>query len=282
MAHGFGASPDGPLGTVAQRLAARGLAAFAFDYRRFGASEGSPRQLLDVRLQLDDWAAALDYVRSREDVDPQRIGLWGSSLSGGQVLSVAAHDPSIAAAVSQVPFADGHSVARAAGVRHILRVLPAILRDWIAVSVGRGPYLIHTFGPPGDVAALSAKFRDLYEAIAENAPGWTNEIAARSLLELYRFRPIRLAGQVRCPLLVVVTYNDRIAPPAPAMRAANNLPYVELALLEARHLDLYVGEARDRALHTELEFFAHHIGRSSAEPGDFAGHPTTRPARATA
>src|SRR5690349_7846565 len=104
MAHGFGASPDGPLGEVARRIAAAGTAAFGFDYRQFGASDGQPRNQLDMDRQLDDWHAAIAYVRDRGDVDPDLIGLWGSSLSGGQVLCVAARDHRIASVVAQVPY----------------------------------------------------------------------------------------------------------------------------------------------------------------------------------
>ena len=40
-----------------------------FDYRNFGDSEGQPRQLLDIGMQLADWAAAVDYARTLEDID---------------------------------------------------------------------------------------------------------------------------------------------------------------------------------------------------------------------
>ena len=71
-----------------RRLAAAGTAAFGFDYRHFGASDGQPREQLDIDRQLDDWHAAIAYVRDRGGVDPDLVGLWGSSLSGGQVLCV--------------------------------------------------------------------------------------------------------------------------------------------------------------------------------------------------
>src|ERR671925_204684 len=49
-------------------------------------SEGEPRQLLNIRRQLDDWHAALAFARSLEEVDAERVGLWGSSFSGGHVV----------------------------------------------------------------------------------------------------------------------------------------------------------------------------------------------------
>src|SRR4051812_2014287 len=107
MAHGWTGVREQRLDAFAERFAAAGLAALVFDYRHFGASEGEPRQLLDIGRQHEDWVAAIAYARTRGDVDPDRIALWGSSFSGGHVVSVAARDRRIAAVVAQVPFADG-------------------------------------------------------------------------------------------------------------------------------------------------------------------------------
>src|SRR3954451_3026261 len=104
LAHGFGGVRAARLWAYAERFAAAGIAALVFDYRHFGASEGEPRQLLDVKAQVADWASALTWVRAREDLDSDRLALWGSSFSGGHVLTTAARDHRIAAVVAQVPF----------------------------------------------------------------------------------------------------------------------------------------------------------------------------------
>lgn len=259
MAHGFGAAPDGPLGRAAGRFASAGLAAFAFDYRHFGISDGEPRQLFSVQRQLEDWAAAVAYVRGREDVDPGRIGLWGSSASGGQVLAVAAGDKRIAAVVAQVPYADGLSLARSAGILQLVRLAPKIGRDLIRRATGRPPLLIDGIAPPGEPSGVTTRFPDIYPSLVINAPGWVNKINASGLLELWRFRPFKLSQQVGCPLLVVLVYDDLIAPAQVAMRAAHGLPYVELALFNGRHFDLYIGETYERAIETEIRFFDHHF-----------------------
>ena len=261
LAHGFGAAPNGPLGHIARHFANAGLAAFAFDFRNFGASDGEPRQVLEIARQLQDWTSAIARVRSRDDVDPERVGLWGSSLTGGEVLCLAAQDHRIAAAVAQAPYCDGLSIARAAGLRHNLRMAPAVVLDLISKRTRRPPHLIDAMGPPGAPAAISTRFADLYGRTLEQLPAWPNKVAARVLLDLYRFRPVSAAREIRCPLLVVVSYIDRVAPPGPAVRAAQGLPYVELAMFEARHFDLYSGDAGRRALQTETRFLVHHLSR---------------------
>ncbi|MCL6646188.1 MAG: alpha/beta hydrolase, partial [Dehalococcoidia bacterium] len=106
LGHGLGAVKEARLTAFAERFAAAGLACLAFDYRHFGESGGEPRQLVDIRRQQDDWRAAIGFARSLERVDPDRVGLWGTSFSGGHVLEVAAGDGRVRAAVVQVPFVD--------------------------------------------------------------------------------------------------------------------------------------------------------------------------------
>src|ERR1700674_4620346 len=64
LAHGFAGTVDSGLLPYAERFAAAGLDALAFDYRHFGASEGDPRQLLSIPRQLEDYAAAIAFARS--------------------------------------------------------------------------------------------------------------------------------------------------------------------------------------------------------------------------
>src|SRR5579864_6221258 len=129
LASGFGAIREMHLHAYAERFVQAGLAALVFDYRHFGASTGEPRQLLDIKQQLADWTAAISYVRTLDDIDPERIALWGSSFSGGHVIELAARDQHIAAVVAQVPFVDGIATALALGLRHILQSLVVGFRD---------------------------------------------------------------------------------------------------------------------------------------------------------
>ena len=114
MAHGFAGTRDVALPYFAERFARAGLAAFVFDYRYFGASGGSPRQLVDPWSQLEDWRAALAQVRRMDGVDHSRVGLWGSSLGGGHVMVIAAEEQSLRAVVAQAPLIDTSAEGEAA------------------------------------------------------------------------------------------------------------------------------------------------------------------------
>src|SRR3954451_11015916 len=90
MAHGFSAVKEMYLDRFAEAFAAAGLAALVYDNRNFGASDGEPRQEIDPWAQVRDYRHAITYLCTVPEVDPERIGIWGSSYSGGHVLVVAA------------------------------------------------------------------------------------------------------------------------------------------------------------------------------------------------
>lgn len=89
-----------------------GFAVLIIDYRGFGASEGE-RGLLLPSMQLDDLINAVTYLTTRDDIDPDRIGTFGSGgTGGGNAILLAANDPRVRCVVAQVPVADGEDWLR--------------------------------------------------------------------------------------------------------------------------------------------------------------------------
>jgi hypothetical protein len=93
-------------------LLAAGIAVLVFDYRGFGDSEGDATYL-DPMTQVEDWRNAITYLETRSEIDPRRIGAFGSGgTGGGNAVMVAGVDERIRATVSQVPIADGRDWLR--------------------------------------------------------------------------------------------------------------------------------------------------------------------------
>jgi uncharacterized protein len=113
MAHGFSAVKEMYLDSFPEVFAAAGLNALVFDNRNFGASDGEPRQEIDPWAQVRDYRHAITYASTLPETDASRIGIWGSSYSGGHVLVVGAIDRRVKAVVSQVPLISGHDNLRA-------------------------------------------------------------------------------------------------------------------------------------------------------------------------
>ena len=120
IGHGFSGT-KGLARVYAERFATAGFAVLVFDYRHFGASGGEPRQLVDVGRQREDYHAAVRFARTLSGIDPERIALWGTSLSGGHVIAVAADDPRIAAVVAQLPLIDARRTGRTTGNACVVR-----------------------------------------------------------------------------------------------------------------------------------------------------------------
>jgi alpha/beta superfamily hydrolase len=74
MAPGFTGTRD--LICYAKAFARAGLAVLPFDYRHFGESEGSPRQIVGIGKQMEHWRSAIAMARTLDRVDSKRIALW--------------------------------------------------------------------------------------------------------------------------------------------------------------------------------------------------------------
>jgi dienelactone hydrolase len=236
---GFSCVRDQGLDRFAERFAAAGFAALAFDYRHFGDSEGRPRQLALASRQRDDYRAALRFVRSLPEVDSDRIALWGYSFGGGHVQHLATTEPGIAAAICVAPVVNQLSSLHLIGGLPLLgRLLAAGARDLVRALRGADPYLIPAVGPPGSGAVLSSP--DSVPGVAAMTPPgstWRNEVCPRVAWA----PPYLLQRRVRripCPILYCITEEDDVNPPALGRRAAAAAPAGELRLYPGGHYEL--------------------------------------------
>lgn len=240
MAHGLSGTREDALPAYAEAFCAAGYAVVLFDYRHFGASTGLPRQLIDIRRQQQDYRTVVAWARDLDGVDPDRIVLWGTSYSGGHVLSVAAGDPRVAAVIVQAPFTDAVASLLAVPARIIPAVLLAAVRDQVNAWRGRAPVLLPAVGDPGDVAAMtSPDARPGLEAILGSNSLWRNELAARLMLRFPFYRPGAKTARLGMPVLVCVCDRDTTTPPSPTVRAARRAPRGELRHYPYGHFDVY-------------------------------------------
>ncbi|MFD4428686.1 alpha/beta hydrolase, partial [Nocardia sp. NPDC058497] len=156
MGHGLGATREMGLDRYARRFVAAGMGVLAFDYRHFGASEGDPRQVVNIARQRQDWKAAVAYGRSIRGFDATRIALWGTSFGGGHVLSVAPDDDYLAAVVAQVPFTSGWASAMAKGPTSVTKVVTIAAVDLLFGPIRRKPVRIRLAGRKRAAALMSA------------------------------------------------------------------------------------------------------------------------------
>lgn len=259
MGHGFGGTRDAGLAPYARRFAAQGMHVVVFDYRHFGASGGEPRQLISIEKQLQDWAAAAAFAREMQGVDPARVALWGSSLSGGHVVETAFMDRRVAAVIAQCPALDGRAILRAylryAGLRSGMRLLWSGVKDRIQALLKRPAIMLPITGPAGSPAFLCSPDSEAgYKAITPG--GWHNATLARSVLEFPFYRPIQHIYQLSCPLLLQPCSNDVIAPPPrlDLTQQSRGRTAIVVKNYACGHFDLYHGDWFETSVTDQIAF----------------------------
>ena len=257
MAHGFSAVKEMYLDSFAEVFNAAGLNVVVFDNRNFGASDGEPRQEIDPWAQVRDYRHAITYASTLPEVDATRIGIWGSSYSGGHVLVVGAIDRRVKAVVCQVPLISGHDNLRA-GPGRLHRRVPAAVRRRPAGPVPRRAAAMVPVVDAAPLAPSALPTPDSWEWFTETgktrAPAWRNEVTLRSVELFTEYEPGTYLPWISpAPLLMLVAVGDHLVPSELAIAALDTAHEPKkLVILPGGHFEAYTtgfdaasGHARD-------------------------------------
>jgi pimeloyl-ACP methyl ester carboxylesterase len=232
MAGGL-ALPRTVLEPIAERFAEAGYAAFVFDYRGIGDSDGDPRGLLAPARGVTDWEEAIARVRELDGIDTRRLVLWGHSLGGSYALSVAADDPRVRAVVALAPVLSGTTLLRARPLSGVVKALAAGVRDTVQGRLPRlGPHTVPLAGDDESGALVpDTGFRGSYRRLTD-----IPDVPARSFLALSGYG-VSL-DEVTCPTLLIAGSYDDLAPADALADAAAERPDATVLRVPATHLDL--------------------------------------------
>ena len=264
MAHGFSAVKEMYLDRFAEVFATAGLSALVFDNRNFGSSEGEPRQEIDPWRQVQDYRDAITFAETLPETDPERIGIWGSSYSGGHVLVVGAMDRRVKCVVSQVPLISGHRNARRLIRADMWASIQAMFEaDRRSRYVGNAPGMIPVVSEdPAGPAALPTpdSWAWFTETGRSRAPSWRNEVTLRSVELFTEYEPgayIRFISPT--PLMLVVALRDHLTVADEALAAYElALEPKRLTTLPGGHFDAYT-DAFDQAAGPARDWFVQHL-----------------------
>lgn len=266
MAHGMGAVKEMHLEQFARRFAEAGVAALLFDYRGFGASEGAPRHRIAPRDQMEDYRSALTWLSLQDEVDSSRLGIWGTSFSGGHVLHIGAYDPRVKAVVSQVGAMDLHANARLVTSPEQFEALQRLaVNERVRRATEGGEVYIANALPPGQGPAMQVDqetYDWLLRAQATVAPSWVNEVAVSSLEAILEHAPAKSVERISPrPLLMILATEDRWTPPD-LIREAYGRAREPKRLLEVLggHYAVYEGEGAEIAGAAATDWFVEHLG----------------------
>jgi uncharacterized protein len=259
MAHGFSAVKEMLLDNFASKFADAGFVVLVFDYRFFGESEGEPRGRLLWPEQIQDYRDVITWVSLRDEVDPARIGVWGTSYSGGHVLYLAAYDRRIKAVVSQVPVADVWDT--------YFEPMPADQRNgflgWLAQNradaVAKGKVNYITVAAPVDQPSVwpLQEWYDAFMRLSRDAPSWKNGITVESLETHITYEPTAPIHRISpTPVMMIVASEDVITPTAAATKAFERAGEPKkLIVVPGRHFDAYEGPDHPAFAGPAVEWF---------------------------
>lgn len=246
----YGAVKEQVSGRYAQTLAERGFLTIAFDPSYYGESGGTPRYLTSPEISTEDFSAAVDYLTTRADVDPERIGILGICGWGGFALNAAANDPRIKATVTSTMYdmsrvkangyfdADDHADAR--------YELRRQLNDLRTKEYGTGKNerdggVVDPL--PEDAPQFVREYHDYYKTARgyhRRSPNSNEGITKTSVLSFVNMPLLAYIGEIRSAVLLIhgeKAHSRYFSEDAYKRLTGNNK---ELLIIPgANHVDLY-------------------------------------------
>ena len=265
MAHGFAGVKEHGLERFARVFVDAGFVVLVHDHRGFGASDGSPRFDVDPWVQIADWRRAISFLESHPAVDPDRIGLWGSSYAGGHAIVLGATDRRLRAVVAQVPTISGYQ-------QSLRRVPPDQVPALEAAFIDDERHR-YRGEPPATQAVVSADpavpaaYRSPDAVAFYNQPvpegTWENTVTLRSTRAARMYEPEQWISQVSpTPLLLIVGLHDSITITDLALAAYERaLQPKKLVTIDGGHFDPYLGRFA-QASAAASDWFTEHLVKS--------------------
>lgn len=264
MAHGLAAERSFGLQQFATQFAQAGYAVICFDYRGFGGSTGKPRGLVSIQQQLQDWRNILEQIQKRKDLDPRRIVLWGVSLSGGHVLQLASELQLIQAIIAQTPYVDGQESLKLYPKKYLSKVSALVAKDYMSKRLGLEPHTLPVIAETGYACLASA---DSYHGYLSIVPPYINrveQIPARIMFSLARYRPIQFVRKISIPVFLLGAVYDQIVPIELTRLCATNLvPFAQYHEFPIGHFDPFQAEWFNKNIRLQISFLHQHVGVES-------------------
>jgi fermentation-respiration switch protein FrsA (DUF1100 family) len=262
MAHGFSAVKEMMLPDFAERFTAAGFVTLAFDYRYFGDSEGEPRSQLFPLEQVEDVRNAITWVSDQPEVDPQRIGIWGTSYGGGIVVYTASFDRRIKAVVAQVPATIGTEFRRALDPKGWDARDAFYLRDRVERCRTGAVNYMKVVAPEGEPCVFPGKESyEGYMAWLERSPNWRNQVTIESLEKIREFDSTRLVHWIAPTALLLIPAEKDSLIPVDAVKETYEKAREPKALLALpiKHFDIYYEPWLSKAAGAAIDWFEKYL-----------------------
>jgi pimeloyl-ACP methyl ester carboxylesterase len=214
MAHGTTATIHMVADKYAEIFCQAGLAVLLYDHRNFGNSDGEPRQEINPWIQCRGYRDAINFIEQSDEIDPERIALWGDSYTGGQVIIVGAIDERVKAIVAQVPVCGETPPSIDPNDANFERFKDIFLNGNIGGSpeTTTGPLPVVSFdqvGTPSILKPIQA-FRWFIDYGGRPGTRWVNNVTRIIPETQMPYSPVLCAPYVKAPTLMMVAPEDEM------------------------------------------------------------------------
>ena len=252
MANGLSLTRHDGLPYFAERFAEAGYAVLLFDYRYLGDSSGQPRQRIRISAQLEDWRNAIAFARAQRGIDPDRLVLWGYSLTGGHVVATAAQDHRVAAAVVLFPLLNGLRRMLSMPLPTITKLIAPAIADQCGWH-----QTVPVTGPAGARAALTlpGEAEGIATIISADSP-WRNAVSPGFATTFAFYHQTSRAHRITCPIWVGLGEHDITVHGGSVERLARRAPHGVLQRYPCDHWEPFQGHTPELIIKDQLNFLA--------------------------
>lgn len=253
LCHGFTGLRELILPEYAQGFTEAGYVSLTFDYRGFGGSEGQKWRLIPLE-QIEDIRNAITFLQAQAEVDPERIGVWGTSFGGGHAPYVAGVDKRVKVAVGQVGFGDGERLindVRSYSERvELARDLEEDRRR--RVLAGEGQKV-----DPLELALRDPQSRAFLPEALKTFPQLRCELSWETAEKTMEYKPIDMVDRISPrALLLIGAEKDTICPIEGYQKLYERAKEPKkLVVLPIPHYEIYAGKWFEESSRLALEWF---------------------------
>lgn len=262
IAHGLGAVKEQGLEPFAERFCQAGFVVLVFDYRYFGGSEGEPRGQHFPLEMAEDYRAAISWLSLQPEVDAERIGIWGTSYSGGLVVHVGTVDPRVKAVVAQVPSAVSPADRRAMNPEKWSQVGEALSRYRTERYITGKVSYFKIVDPRDKPCVLPGQESyKHYTKYGDAAPNFENQITLDSLEKMREFNPVNSIEMMSpTALLMLPAEKDSLLPFAALIAAYERASEPKKVVsMPIGHYEVYDDPWRAEAIDQTVAWYKKHL-----------------------
>lgn len=258
LCHGYTGVKDIYLPDNARALNRAGYVAMTFDYKGWGES-GGPRSRLAPWSRVADVQAALTFLGTQPEVDPDRLGIYGTSYGGATVVWVGAIDQRVKCVVSVVGIGNGtrwmRSVRRPDEWHDLLE---RSARDRVKRTLDGESELVDR----AEILLPDRQSAELAAAARRNNPAAVNRIPLEYVDDTLAFNPEWVVDRIAPrPLLLITTDDDRLVPPEESseLYARAGEPKQLVVLKGYGHYEVYSPPAFDKVMAATIDWYQRYL-----------------------